>query len=109
MRFEERKNISGGRIKIREAPIKTQSRWPGMSETFHREPAHDGIVVRSRTDGLFERRVIVEEMRALIPSRGLAEQLSDDLQPLRIAPASRYCVMLGVAYAVRLCLSALCP
>ena len=59
MRFEERKNISGGRIKIREAPIKTQSRWPGMSKTFHGEPTHDGIAVRSGTDGLLERRVVV--------------------------------------------------
>src|ERR1700734_3710012 len=56
------------------------------------------------------------EMRTLIPSLtkgtisdelkgnefvetdgGLAEQLTDDPQPLRIAHASRYCVMLGVA------------
>jgi hypothetical protein len=30
-----------------------------MSETFHREPTRDGIAIRSGTDGLFERRVIV--------------------------------------------------
>jgi hypothetical protein len=30
-----------------------------MSETFHRESAHDGIVIQSGTDRLFERRVIV--------------------------------------------------
>jgi len=118
MRLEERKNISSRRIKIREASIKTHSRWPGMSETFHREPTHDGIIVRSGTDGLFERRVIVwvrdegidtksdkrsindeglQGNKFIETDRGLAEQSSDDLQPLRIAHASRYCVMLGVA------------
>jgi hypothetical protein len=59
MRLEEGNNISSCRIEIREASIKTQSRRPGMSETFNREPAHDGIVVRSGTDGLFKCRIIV--------------------------------------------------
>jgi hypothetical protein len=78
MRLEERKNISSRRIKIREASIKTQSRWPGMSETFHREPTHDGIIVRSGTDGLFERRVIVWVRDESIDPKSDKRSISDE-------------------------------